>query len=234
MPPIPSSSKRLLDPNSPSSVSPLLPKKRLAGKRHSTKPHHPQRRVDRLSQLNSACSVVLTDISLPAVPGSCLSSSSPNESQLHTDLASLSARVHKMENELLSYRIMQPIACLLTPDAICDPSDLAKASVFIDMLASEITRRMESPYLLPTITGPQRPAKSIGGTRGKASLVDNASKYQFKIGSPKVGAGDVLSNFEDYREQSMLSSAADGNARLNRWRTGEQKRVPVAKLLGYQ
>ncbi|GAA57206.1 hypothetical protein CLF_112329 [Clonorchis sinensis] len=60
-----------------------------------------------------------------------------------TDQEAWSARVNKTESEPISYRSMQPKACLLTPDAVCDPSDLAKASVLIDTLASELSRRME-------------------------------------------------------------------------------------------
>ncbi|GAA48574.1 hypothetical protein CLF_101770 [Clonorchis sinensis] len=72
-----------------------------------------------------------------------LPASLPKESQLCTDLANLSARVNKIESELISYRSVQPPVRLLTPDSVCDPSDLAKALVLIDTLASEVSRRME-------------------------------------------------------------------------------------------
>ncbi|GAA39092.2 hypothetical protein CLF_104246 [Clonorchis sinensis] len=48
-----------------------------------------------------------------------------------------------MESEVIPYRSKQPLACLLIHDASCDPSDLAKASVLIDTLGSEMSQRME-------------------------------------------------------------------------------------------
>ncbi|GAA50614.1 hypothetical protein CLF_104796 [Clonorchis sinensis] len=47
------------------------------------------------------------------------------------------------EHELSFFRNIQPIACLLSPNATCDPVTLGKASILIDAIAVEICQRIE-------------------------------------------------------------------------------------------
>ncbi|GAA55577.1 hypothetical protein CLF_108355 [Clonorchis sinensis] len=48
-----------------------------------------------------------------------------------------------MEHEMSFLQNIQPIACLLNPDATCDPVTLEKASITIDRIAVEICQRIE-------------------------------------------------------------------------------------------
>ncbi|KAG5454573.1 hypothetical protein CSKR_203655 [Clonorchis sinensis] len=48
-----------------------------------------------------------------------------------------------MEHEISFLQNIQPIACLLNPDATCDPATLEKASTLIDTIAVEICQRIE-------------------------------------------------------------------------------------------
>ncbi|GAA53157.1 hypothetical protein CLF_109647 [Clonorchis sinensis] len=144
MTPLPSSSsKRLLDPESPSAIPPVCSKKRLRARRPSSQPAHLSRPAKTVFQATSDCSVVLTDISLPPQPGNTPLSPLPVGTEVLNDLEKLRTRVHQMENEISALRTVQSIACLLNPDATCDPTILEKASIFIDTMASEICQRIE-------------------------------------------------------------------------------------------
>ncbi|KAG5447773.1 hypothetical protein CSKR_106806 [Clonorchis sinensis] len=120
--------------------STYLPQWHLADKRPSTQSCYSLSRVSKALQVTSECSVSLMDIFLPILIQSSLPWLLLEESQCYTDLENLKARVHKVESKLASYQSIQPIACILSPDATCYPSDLAKASLLIDKPASDISR----------------------------------------------------------------------------------------------
>ncbi|GAA53905.1 hypothetical protein CLF_111592, partial [Clonorchis sinensis] len=61
-----------------------------------------------------------------------------------------------MENEISALRTVQSIACLLNPDATCDPTILEKASIFIDTMASEICQRIECRHQGLIFNAPDR------------------------------------------------------------------------------
>ncbi|GAA54298.1 hypothetical protein CLF_113580 [Clonorchis sinensis] len=61
-----------------------------------------------------------------------------------------------MENEISALRTVQSIACLLNPDATCDPTTLEKASIFIDTMASEICQRIECRHQVLIFNAPDR------------------------------------------------------------------------------
>ncbi|GAA47323.1 hypothetical protein CLF_100219, partial [Clonorchis sinensis] len=138
MTPLPSSSsKRLLDPESPSSIPPVRSKKRLTARRPSSQPPHLSKSVNTALQATSDCSVILTDIYLPPQPATLISPVTSRISGPERP-GNLRARLHKMQHEISSLQNIQPIACLLNPDATCDPATLEKASTLIDTIAVEI------------------------------------------------------------------------------------------------
>ncbi|GAA55508.1 hypothetical protein CLF_108199, partial [Clonorchis sinensis] len=64
-------------------------------------------------------------------------------SQVLKDLEHLRARLHRIEHEMSFLQNIQPTACLLNPDATCDPATLEKASTLIDTIVVEICQRIE-------------------------------------------------------------------------------------------
>ncbi|GAA48602.1 hypothetical protein CLF_101804 [Clonorchis sinensis] len=155
--PLPSSSsKRLLDPESPSSIPAVRPKKRLTARRPSSQPPHLSKSVKMALQATSYCSVILTDIYLTPQPDNTHLSPSPVGSQVLKDLENLRARLHKMEHEISFLRNIQPVACLLNPDATCDPATLEKASTLIDTIAVEICQCIECRRQVLVFNTPDR------------------------------------------------------------------------------
>ncbi|KAG5449041.1 hypothetical protein CSKR_100303 [Clonorchis sinensis] len=89
--PPPSSSRRLLDPESPSHIPSLCRKRRIATKSPGIHSHQSSKSVDRALRVTSGCSVVLIDISLPILPNNSRPSPLPEESRIQKDLATLVA-----------------------------------------------------------------------------------------------------------------------------------------------
>ncbi|GAA57499.1 hypothetical protein CLF_112811, partial [Clonorchis sinensis] len=77
-------------------------------------------------------------------------------SQVLKDLENLKTRLHNMEPETFSFQTIQPVACLLTPDATCDPANLEKASILIDTIAAEICQRIECRHQALLVSAPDR------------------------------------------------------------------------------
>ncbi|GAA57783.1 hypothetical protein CLF_113192 [Clonorchis sinensis] len=61
-----------------------------------------------------------------------------------------------MEHEISFLQNIQPIACLLNPDATCDPATLEKASTLIDTIAVEICQRIECRRQVLVFNTPDR------------------------------------------------------------------------------
>ncbi|GAA55655.1 hypothetical protein CLF_108580 [Clonorchis sinensis] len=148
--------KRLLDPKSPSAISPLCSKKQLRTRKPSSKPLHFSRPAKTVSQATSDCSVVLTDISLPHQPGNTLLSPLPVGSEALNDLENLRTRMNQTKNEMSALRTIQSIACPLNPDATRDPTNLEKASILIDTIASEICQHIECRHQVRIFNAPDR------------------------------------------------------------------------------
>ncbi|KAG5446494.1 hypothetical protein CSKR_101457 [Clonorchis sinensis] len=77
-------------------------------------------------------------------------------SEVLNDLENLRTRVHQMENEMSALRTIQSIACLPNPDATSDPTNLEKASLLIDTIASEICKRIECRHQVLIFNAPDR------------------------------------------------------------------------------
>ncbi|GAA42032.2 hypothetical protein CLF_113183 [Clonorchis sinensis] len=155
--------KRFPDPKSPSALPPVCSKKRLRARRPSFKPAHFSRPAKTVFQATSDRSVVLTDIPLPPQPDNTILSPLPVGSEVLNDLENLRIRVHQMEKEMSVLRTIQSIACILNPDATCDPTNLEKASILIDTIASEICQRIECRHQVLTFNAPDR--ISLGHTK---------------------------------------------------------------------
>ncbi|GAA48905.1 hypothetical protein CLF_102195, partial [Clonorchis sinensis] len=76
--------------------------------------------------------------------------------QVLKDLENLGARLYKMEHEMSFLQNIQPIVCLLNPDATCDPATLEKASMLIDTIAVEICQRIECRHQVLAVNTPDR------------------------------------------------------------------------------
>ncbi|GAA47841.1 hypothetical protein CLF_100867 [Clonorchis sinensis] len=155
--PLPSSSsKRLLDPESPSAIPLVCSKKRLRARRPSSQPAHLSWPAQTVFQATSDSSVALTDISLPPQPGNTLFSPLPVSFEVLNELENLRTHVRQMENEMSALRTIHSTACLLNPDATCGPTNLVKASILIDMIAPEICQRIECRHQVLLINAPDR------------------------------------------------------------------------------
>ncbi|GAA48848.1 hypothetical protein CLF_102111 [Clonorchis sinensis] len=97
----------------------------------------------------------------------CYSNPEPNRSMMLTTLAqqgsevlndpeNLRTRVHQTENEMSALRTIQLIAGPLNPDETCNPTNLEKASILIDTIASDICQRIECRHHVPIFSAPDR------------------------------------------------------------------------------
>ncbi|GAA54041.1 hypothetical protein CLF_111969 [Clonorchis sinensis] len=77
-------------------------------------------------------------------------------SQVLKDLENLRACLRNMEREISLFRNIKYIACLLNPDATCDPATLEKASILIDTIVVEICQGIECRHQVLVFNAPDR------------------------------------------------------------------------------
>ncbi|GAA53857.1 hypothetical protein CLF_111321 [Clonorchis sinensis] len=104
-----------------------------------------------VSHYDTAPIFLLKAVARPRIPISY-----PPSSGVLNDLENLRTRVYQMENGMSALRTIQSIACLLNPDATCDPPNLEKASILIDMIAPEICQRIECRHQVLIFNAPDR------------------------------------------------------------------------------
>ncbi|GAA57254.1 gap-Pol polyprotein, partial [Clonorchis sinensis] len=190
MTPLPSSSsKRLPDPESLSSIPPVCSKKRLTARRPSFQPPNLSGPVKLALQATSDCSVVLADISLPPRLGKTLLSPPPVGSQVLKYLHNLRTRLYMMEHEISPFRTIQSIGHLLNPDATCDPANLEEAPTIIDTMRLRVVNALHA--VISNLA-----CRTIVETCEHSSRITPKSNYNLQSLSNYLASSVVASNYD--------------------------------------
>ncbi|GAA52236.1 hypothetical protein CLF_107658 [Clonorchis sinensis] len=131
--------------------------------------------------------------------------------QILQDLENLKARLHKMEHELSFFQDIRPIACLLNPDATCDPAILEKASILVDTIAVEFCQRIECRHQVLVFNAPDgTPLEHTKNAILTACIMPNTTCTARRLQKSKLSVHcPIMMQFRDENDVVRLLTSQD-------------------------